>query len=401
MEQAAGWEGGSIESAVGRPVRIPTASDVDGVDFELPQSNRRIAGVVVGADGAALANVVVSTRPGRAGFRVLTGDDGAFVLDGLLDDSYVVHAEHPGLPPADVPNVPAGTENLRVRMHAGATLSGRVARAAGSVGGAAAPVGPFTVWAQPARPKDPSLAARDGALAPVAHQWIDGHKVQFELGDLAPGSYDLVALTLEGDSGSLAGVTVKAGEVQRDLIIELGAGAEASGRLVDLDTRAPLAGVAVRASCEGRTRQGATDAAGSFHLDGIARGVPCDLEAQQAGYVAIARGFSGPVDRPVMDLGTIPVLPERFLHKHTGRVGMTFGRRDDGEIVVRNAPEGSAAGKAGLKSGDVILTVDDRNVHNADARAVVILVGGPPNQPLLLQIRGGDGKSRQVRVVRM
>jgi len=80
---------------------------------------------------------------------------------------------------------------------------------------------------------------------------------------------------------------------------------------------------------------------------------------------------------------------------------MTFSRDDDGQILVRNAIDGSPAGKAGLKSGDVILAVDGRSVTNADMSAVVILVGGPPGTPLVVDVRSGSQPARQVRIVRM
>jgi S1-C subfamily serine protease len=210
-----------------------------------------------------------------------------------------------------------------------------------------------------------------------------------------------VALTIAGDSGSLAGIAVRAGETRRNLTVEVGAGAALAGRLVDLDSRAPLAGAVVRATGEGRDREATTDGRGAFRIEGVARGVPGNLVAQVAGYVPLSRSFTGPVDRPVLDLGTLPVLPDRFVHKHTGRIGMTFTRDDEGQILVRNAPAGSPAGQAGLKSGDVILAVDGRDVRNADMSAVVILVGGPPGSRLVVDVRSGSQPPRQVGIVRM
>jgi hypothetical protein len=213
--------------------------------------------------------------------------------------------------------------------------------------------------------------------------------------DLPPAARSLVTSSRPGE------VTQHLCEPWLRQLIEVSAGATATGRLDDIDTRAGLAGIAVRATCEGRLRQGTTDPQGAFRLESIARGVPCQLEAQAGGFLPLARGFTGPVDGPAVDLGALPLLSERLVHKNTGRVGMTFGRNDEGDIVVRSAPEGSAAGKAGLKIGDVVVAVDGRQVHNADGSVVVILVGGPAGAPVLLEVRGTDGKSRQVQVIRM
>jgi hypothetical protein len=129
VEQAAGWDGGRIESQVGRPVRIERAQDVEGVDFKLPKPDLRIAGVVFGLDAKPIAGAVVWTRPTRAGVRVVTGDDGRFVIEGLVRESYLVHAEQSGFPPAEVADVAAGTQDLRIQISAGAVLAGSVAAA--------------------------------------------------------------------------------------------------------------------------------------------------------------------------------------------------------------------------------------------------------------------------------
>jgi hypothetical protein len=391
LEQVPGWEGARLESQVGRPVRIEHLGDMDGIDFTLPKPDARIAGVVVGADGKAIPGAVVWTRPGRAGVRVLTDDDGRFSIDGLLRDRYLVQAELSGFPPVQVPDVAGGTLDLRISIAAGAVLSGKVVRTSGATG-------PYTIWAQPARAAVPAL---DRPLHPVADRWVDAPDGTFELGDLPPGRYDLVALAIDGASGSLPGLAVRAGEKRQGLRLELGGGAALTGRLVDLDSRAPLPGAALRAIAEGRTLEGTTDTRGTFRLEGLARGVPGDLRVELPGYVAYSRNFTGPVDRPVLDLGILPILPDRFVHKNNGRIGMTFSRDDEGQILVRNAIDGSAAAKAGLKSGDVILAIDGRSVTNADMGAVVILVGGAPGTPLVVDVRSGDQPPRQVRMVRM
>ncbi len=50
---------------------------------------------------------------------------------------------------------------------------------------------------------------------------------------------------------------------------------------------------------------------------------------------------------------------------------MVISREESGDILVRNAPETSPAGKAGVRIGDFLLAIDARDVHNADIAAVV------------------------------
>ena len=399
VEQAAAWNRGQPDTDVSRPIRIKTLDDVSGVDFRLPRPDARLAGVVLDPDGKPLGGSVVSTEPGPAGTRVVTAEDGRFVVDGLLRGKYLVRAQHPGLPTAEVPDVPAGTDNLRIRIERGGTLGGRVVHADG------ARVGPFSIFARPAAP-----ATRRGppALAdppqPVAHRWVPAGDGAFEIGGLAPGAYDLVVTTLAGASGGLPAIPVRAGQARGDLTVEVNAGMTLVGRVVDVDTRAPLPRARVRASSERGSVEAETDAAGTFRLEGVMRGVRNGLQLELAGYLPYGREWTAPLARATLDLGTLPLLAARYGEKRTGpvgRVGLTFTQDNDGQIVVRNAPPGSPAGQAGLKPGDVILSVDRRDVRNADMGSFVHLVAGKPGDPIVFEVRSPGAPPRTITVVRM
>jgi RNA polymerase sigma-70 factor (ECF subfamily) len=397
VEQASAWRREDVQTEVNRPVRIRSVEDVEDVDFKLPRADARLAGVVVGPDDRPLAGTVVSTRPQRAGALVVTGDDGRFSFEGLLRGKYLVHAAHPGLPPVEATGVAAGTEDLRIRIEAGGVLAGRVARADGGR------LGAFTIWAQPAQPRD-RAPALDERPAPVTHEWVQAGDGAFELGGLAPGVYDLAVATLDGDSGGLAGVALGAGQARRDLAVEVTTGITLVGRVVDIDSRAPLEGVLARAGSEGRKREARTDATGTFRLEGLMRGVPSHLTLEMVGFLPYSREWIAPVDRSVRDLGTLPLLADRYGEKPSGpvgRIGMTFSRDDEGRMLVRNAAPASPAGKAGLKPGDVISSVDRRDVRNADLGNFVLLVAGKPGAPVVFEVRTGDTAPRRVTVVRM
>jgi protocatechuate 3,4-dioxygenase beta subunit len=390
IEPTPGWRGGPPTADGGRIVRIDGDADVTGVDFRLPRADRAIAGAVMGPDGRPLAGAVVSSRPGRAGARVVTGDDGRFTLADLVPGRYLVRAEYAGLPAAEVAEVEAGAGTVQLRLRAAARLEGVV------VAGGGRPPAAATVWARPPSPAGP----RASAPAPVASSWVDGADGRFALDGLAAGSYDLLALTADGQTGSLAGIAVEAGAARAGLRLVLGAGVTASGQAVDLETRAPIAGAEVRAVGDGRVWETRTDPTGAFRLTGLPRGLDVQLQLAHPGYLAHERQLIPPLERAAVDIGAIPLLEERPTPGHTGRLGMVIGPRDDGQQLIRRTVPEMPAHRAGVRDGDVLVTIDQLQVTNADASAVVKLLGGPAGTKVVLGIRRGDEPPHAITVER-
>lgn len=80
-------------------------------------------------------------------------------------------------------------------------------------------------------------------------------------------------------------------------------------------------------------------------------------------------------------------------------IGAQLGVRDD-KIRIIAPIEGSPAEKAGLKSGDVILKVDDYEVVDLNTDAVVSRVRGEKGVPVKLTIQRDDGDPFEVDIVR-
>jgi protocatechuate 3,4-dioxygenase beta subunit len=384
IEDAAEWKGNGGDRNW-KMVRIGSA-DVEGIDFRLPRPDARIAGLVLGPDDRPLPGAVVSTRPGRPGQRAVTGEDGAFAIDALVTGSYTLQAEHSGLPPAVLEEVTAPREDVRLRMPAGALLAGTVRRADG---GRATP---YTIWAAPSGRAEERTAVR---------QWVHAADGAFELRGLEPGTYDLGAATGDGATGGLPRITVAAGQTRRGLEIRVGEGVALVGRVVDLETQQPLAGVTVHVESEDREQDTTSDAGGAFRAEGLLRGVRAQVALSRPGYGSNNDDPLVPITGSTVDIGTLPLLAERPKSNANGRIGIVFGRNPDGDIVIQDAPEKLPAGKAGLRSGDLIVTIEGRPVHRASLQAAIDLVAGEPGAPLALDVRSPGAAPRRVRIVRM
>ena len=84
-----------------------------------------------------------------------------------------------------------------------------------------------------------------------------------------------------------------------------------------------------------------------------------------------------------------------------GSVGAILGRdRETRALVVREAPAGAAAGKAGLLPGDQILMIDGWYVKDLDSKEVRAKLRGDVGSSVRLTVvRNGD-EVRHVRVTR-
>jgi carboxyl-terminal processing protease len=84
-----------------------------------------------------------------------------------------------------------------------------------------------------------------------------------------------------------------------------------------------------------------------------------------------------------------------------GSVGAVFGRDSDTRaLVIRDAPEGAAAARAGLQAGDQIVMIDGFYVKDLDSKAIREKLRGDVGTSVhLTVVRNGD-EIRHVRIVR-
>ena len=80
-------------------------------------------------------------------------------------------------------------------------------------------------------------------------------------------------------------------------------------------------------------------------------------------------------------------------------IGVTLAHRNGGFLVQEAAPDGPAA-LAGIRAGDRILAVDGQSTQAADLESVNALLGGPEGTGVTVQVRGRDGRTRSVALLR-
>jgi hypothetical protein len=363
-----------------RTVRLETG-DAGGIDFVFSPAAGEIRGVVAGPGGGPLAGAVVRAE----GTRVVSGEDGAFVLDGLAPGEHDLRADYPGLPGAAARQVAAGRTDVRIAFRRGAVLAGVVD------GISPRGAGLCSVWARP-RAAGEAEGPEDRAVC--------GEGAAFELRGLAPGEYDLVAITLDGRSGGLPRVTLSEGQERRDLRVRLAGGVTLVGRIVDLESRAPVAGAQVAAEVEGTTIRATSDAAGRFRLEGVRRGLTAYLRFEAPGHLGNGLQRSAPMEGETYDLGAVPLLRERPGPPPTGRAGIVLAVNADGAFEVKDTVEDLPASKAGVRPGELVARIDGHDLENADLGMAVALIRGKSGTPLVLELRRPRAPPRQVRLVR-
>ncbi len=91
------------------------------------------------------------------------------------------------------------------------------------------------------------------------------------------------------------------------------------------------------------------------------------------------------------------------LHDHTvgtfGGIGIVYTRKND-EYVVISALENNPGALAGIKSGDVILSVDDVPVKTLNMQQVSNKIRGEEGTEVGMELRSKDGSVKKVRIVR-
>ena len=87
--------------------------------------------------------------------------------------------------------------------------------------------------------------------------------------------------------------------------------------------------------------------------------------------------------------------------RRSGRagIGVQAVRRDGGFAVQDVAADGPAA-QAGIREGERIVAVDGQTTQGADLESLNALLGGPEGSKVAVSVRGRDGRTRSVDLVR-
>ena len=359
------------------PVTLGSDEHQTGVDLVLLRAGHRIAGRVLGPDGTPLADAMVradaededgtsqaSGDPRIVFKKASSGADGSFTIEDLTAGHFTLTASHAGFPNASVAHVGADTTNARVQMKAESVLEGVAVTADGS------PVADYAL----------TLFASGAGMMLASHQLaVHDANGAFSLKGLAAGRYDLLVATADNHSGRLADVSLDDGEHKTGLRIVVSLGTRLRGRVVEYGTGLPIPSAEVTILSVGAPISTSTDGNGVFSVDGLPPGrvawIAAAADSRQYVYDRIR--VTLPVGKPVVDVGAIQLVPGDAATRSAGWTGI-FPTNLDGVASVETVAPRSPAALAGVKPGDVLVSVDGVRLDGLGFRAVYYFLGGQP-----------------------
>ncbi|HVI02514.1 MAG TPA: carboxypeptidase regulatory-like domain-containing protein, partial [Enhygromyxa sp.] len=399
--------GTSDDDIQGELVEV-TADEVAELTLIVESRDGRITGVVKDEGGGVVADAFIdvermSEKAGanasaaRRGVRwswgsepVLTDADGRFALDGLPDGEFVVRAHRKGGGEAVLEKVALGS-HIELVIASTGELAGTVKLADGSA------------------PERFNVTIEDKAAGIVRRDSFFRTDGAWRLQEVPAGSFEIIASATEGSVTLEPALTLAEGEVRGDIELVLESRLTVRGRLVDLETGEPIAGIEVHAS--GRNtlwRPGSANEHrnvsgpdGRFELDNIPAGRVELMAWNRAGGSKSKYEFNNfpltlAAEPLVQDVGDLKLAAKRLEpNQEPGDLGYelnawdpTIERTEWEPVVALVRPAGPADG-SGLAAGDVIEKVDGHGVSGSNSGLYRTLTSVPPGTKITLEIRGG------------
>jgi len=390
------------DDVAGQPVRV-VAGETAHARLVVESQSSAIRGRVVDPQGSPITDAYVdaereseSAAAAAGGARrsmrwswartpVLTDTDGRFALEKLSAGRYTVRGFRRG-----------GGEALAEGIAAGASVTLTIRRT-GSIAGKVVVAG-----GRPPETMIVTLGDRQTGFSRTEHFFRTGGELTVR--DLPAGSFEIAVSAPEGTGHTVA--QLAEGQNLTGLSIELEARAAVTGRAVDLEGGAPLAGfrvhvqpIATTSFSVGMSRdQEVSGADGRFRVEDAPAGrvqlllFPTEPGASSHG---MARRIAVLEAGRTTDVGDVRV-PERRLKPDQlpGDLGFVLKQNppdtEPGNEVLAVAvvrADGPAA-RAGLQVGDVIAAIDGHDVRG-DASLYHSLASVPPGQSVTLGLASG------------
>jgi protocatechuate 3,4-dioxygenase beta subunit len=396
-----------------RTVPLGEGEAKSGVDLVVDPAGLELRGVALSPEGQPVAGALVTVTPERAGpalrssTRATSGvsdRDGHFLLENLGRGSHTLRAVHPEHPDAVLARVSPAAAPVEVRFPASAAISGVVVSAAGD------PVPDYTVALLPAptagaRPEPRGRPSSNDPVAPLAQ--VQDRQGLFQLRQVPEGTHQVAITTAGGESGATL-VTVQAGEHRRGIRIQVRAGLRISGRVLEHGSDRPLAGIKIAASTpSGARSEDVAGPDGRFTLTGPAEGDTLRLAvlADPTRHVPEWKQLPVKAGQTELDAGTIWVLPGNHRERASapapqrGHIGAALSA-DGGRAVLAGLRPGGPAQRAGLRSGDLMLSIDGVDTRQLGSGALGYLVTGRPGTSVTLAVERPGGGARSVTLTR-
>jgi len=170
-------------------------------------------------------------------------------------------------------------------------------------------------------------------------------------------------------------------------------GAILKGRVIDADNGKPSSGVTIEVHVGDAFMRTVTDPAGSFRMTNIFtnRRLTIWLIGRSDAFVAERLELTSSGEGETMDAGVVRLLRGDELASHLeGWMGMFVMRRGRRNVVAAVSPW-SPADRAGIQVGDVLLSVEGRDVGGLGPRAASFLLRGPVGSRSTVALQNHDG----------
>jgi Carboxypeptidase regulatory-like domain/PDZ domain len=389
-----------------RKLTLAAGENAKNIVLQLRRTDLTIEGIVVGPGNKPIAGAQVGAADGRTvrfgrctmAFQgKFTSDaNGHFKIEKLSNGVYGVCASQPGFSDGTALNVAAGSRGVQVRLRQPGRISGIV------VDGEGQPVKAASIVASPRQPEFNNDPLAEIKSAPTRAETRAG---AFELRELKPAVWDIVAQTPEGQHGLARGVVVDEGSEITGLRIELEPGVTLSGQLLNAETGKPIAGVVISSGTgaltgTGQSDKNVSDAQGRYRVANATRGMKVSIYFQPP--VALSLLFDDleawvPADAKDMDLGAFhltPGKPEDFLAVGP-RTGLRI-RHEGGSPVVTGIFEESPAAKSGVQVRDRVLSIDGKSIANLGKASIEKMMTGEEGKSATVRVQTGNDAPRDV-----
>jgi protocatechuate 3,4-dioxygenase beta subunit len=306
---------------------------------------------------------------------VLTSADGRFDFAALPPPPYALFVEHPDYSPSPKQTIEQTRDSVEIRLQRGAMLQGRVTDAVSRL--------PLTAA---------EVVVTSAGVTRAARTVRDG---SFELTHLPEGPYQL-SVSAEGYvPATRDGQLSSASEDSAALRIELMHAASVSGEVVDSLGRIVWNAQVTFGATPDWSRATRSDHGGRFRLHGVPEGdhvLHARHGALQGASGAAVRVVEGE-DTPGAVIRLPGVVEEEVedeaptARAQTQRSGPLQLAMHGARVVVEHVSAESAAARAGLEEGDVLVSVDGEPVRSAAQARGMLGRGVGRRGPRTLQVR--------------
>jgi hypothetical protein len=346
--------------------------------------------------GANAASARRGVRWGGGTKPVLTDADGRFEIDELPDGRYIVGANRKGGGQAVLEDVALGS-HVELIITSTGEFSGTVTLAGGGA------------------PERFTISLEDKAAG--IHLGDSYYRTDgvWRIREVPAGSYEISASASEGTTKIEPAITLGEGEVRSNLELVLEPRVTVRGRLIDLETREPVAGLEVMVSGSGGfmmrstgERQNVTGADGRFEVEDAPTGRVEIMAWNRTGGSKTKYGWhhqalTVETEPAVQDIGDIEVVARRLENNEKpGDLGFELNEWDptvkpeDWKPVVASVRPGGPADGSGLVAGDVIEKVNGHDVIGNPGSRYTALTSVPAGTTITLGL--SEGKTVEIIV---